>query len=179
MQNQQLAIRIGEDPSETREPPGGECREDPGAFSGVWPCSRSQPRISHTQGSGLLISWNWVEPGGGARLQPSPEGTPDFSPPAAGLTSLAGGRAEARRRLNEVCPTFETLASEWRPEVAHLISPGQPKLRGDIRSPESRRRRHECLRHVMAQVNFPNYPKSPADIRSSDPRGYRQPLMTQ
>jgi len=37
----------------------------------------------------------------------------------------------------------------------------------DIRSPESRRRRHECLRHVMAQVNFPDYPKSPADIRSS------------
>ena len=28
--------------------------------------------------------------------------------------------------------------------------------------------RHECLRHVMAQVNFPNYPKSPADLRSSE-----------
>jgi hypothetical protein len=36
------------------------------------------------------------------------------------------------------------------------------------RRDESRRRRHECPRHVMAQVNFPNYPKSPADIRSSD-----------
>jgi hypothetical protein len=36
------------------------------------------------------------------------------------------------------------------------------------RREESRRRRHECLRHVMAQVNFPNYPKCPADIRSSE-----------
>ena len=36
------------------------------------------------------------------------------------------------------------------------------------RREESRRRRHECLRHVMAQVNFPNYPKSPAGIRSSE-----------
>ena len=36
------------------------------------------------------------------------------------------------------------------------------------RREESRRRRHECPRHVMAQVNFPNYPKSPADIRSSE-----------
>jgi len=30
------------------------------------------------------------------------------------------------------------------------------------RREESRRRRHECLRHVLAQVNFPNYPKSPS-----------------
>jgi len=36
------------------------------------------------------------------------------------------------------------------------------------RRDESRRHRHECLRHVMAQVNFPNYPKSPADIRRSE-----------
>ena len=36
------------------------------------------------------------------RLHPSPKGTPDFSPPAAGFTSLVGDRlkpAEARRRL--------------------------------------------------------------------------------
>ena len=36
------------------------------------------------------------------------------------------------------------------------------------RRDESRRRRHECLRHVMAQVNFLNYPESSADIRSSE-----------
>jgi len=29
-------------------------------------------------------------------------------------------------------------------------------------------RSSECPRHVMAEVNFPNYPKSPAGIRSSE-----------
>jgi len=73
--------------------------------------------------SGLLISWNWVEPGGGARLQPAA----DFSPPSAGLTSLAGGRAEARGPL-------------W----------GRLKSAGDLRSPETHldplRERHPSCR---------------------------------
>ena len=65
------------------------------------PSSRAASTVPERreESSDLLRPWNWDEPGGGARLQPSPEGTPDFSPPAAGLTSLAGGRAEARRRL--------------------------------------------------------------------------------
>ena len=38
-------------------------------------------------------------------LQFSPEGTPDFSPNAAGFTSFAGGRTEARSRLRSA-PQF-------------------------------------------------------------------------
>jgi hypothetical protein len=120
--------------------------------------------------SGLLRSWNWVEPGGGARLQPAA----DFSPPAAGLTSLAGGRAEARRRLKSAPPSKRSSASGGTKWLT-LISPGQPRLRGDIRSSETHldplRERHPpsrsaekslgaadtCLRQVLARVNFPNY----------------------
>ena len=39
-------------------------------------------------------------------------------------------------------------------------------------SRQSRRRRHECLRHVMAQVNFPNCPKSPAATKKIDRRTF-------
>jgi hypothetical protein len=141
--------------------------------------------------SGLLISWNWVEPGGGARLQPAA----DFSPPSAGLTSLAGGRAEARGplwgRLKSAPPSKRSPASggpKWLPLFPranrncgrHQESrdSSRPSSRAASivpeRREESRRRRHECLRHVMAQVNSPNYPKSPADIRSSESAGRPQ-----
>jgi hypothetical protein len=37
--------------------------------------------------------------------------------------------------------------------------------------------RHECLRHVLAQVNFPNYPKSPADIRRSEAWDFQKAMQ--
>ena len=57
------------------------------------------------------------------------------------------------------CPTCGLAANSTTSGVLRLIS---TLFASGIR------RRHECPRHVMAQVNFPNYPKSPADIRSSE-----------
>ena len=65
-------------------------------------------------------------------LQPSPEGTPDFSPPAAGSTSRAGGRTEAggagnlARRFR--LPTGHPLTAAGASTVA--CSPGIPRLAG-------------------------------------------------
>ena len=102
---------------------------------------------------------------------------------------LAGGRAEARGplwgRLKSAPPSKRSPASggpKWLtlfPRASRNCGRHQesrdssrPSSRAastvPARREESRRRRHECLRHVMAQVNFPNYPKSPADIGSSE-----------
>jgi hypothetical protein len=110
--------------------------------------------------SGLLISWNSAEPGGGARLQPAA----DFSPPAAGLTSLAGGRAEARRRLKSAPPSKRSPASggpKWltlfpranRNCGRHQESRDSSRRSGTVDAAreegrdESRPSRQECLRH--------------------------------
>jgi hypothetical protein len=111
--------------------------------------------------SDLLRSWNWVEPGGGARLKSAPEGTPDFSPPAAGLTWFAGGRAEARRRLKSAPPSKRSLTlfpranrncgrhQEFRDSSRRSGTPTAAREEG---RDESRPGRQECLRHITSEV---------------------------
>jgi hypothetical protein len=129
------------------------------------------PRLREVRDSDLLRSWNWDEPGGGAKLQPSPEGTQDFSPPAAGLRSLAGGRAEGRRRLKSAPPSKRSPASggpKWltlfpranRNCGRHQESRDSSRpTRGEASSVPERRderpfrrapRRQECLRRIVA-----------------------------
>jgi hypothetical protein len=83
------------------------------------------------------------------------------------------GLIQCGRAGGTACPTCRTpdvvefgmSPFSWRRHSCLLgRDSSRPSSRGASTVPErreeSRRRRHECLRHVMAQVNFPNYPKS-------------------
>ena len=100
--------------------------------------------------------------------------------PPQGSTSLAGGRAEARRRLKSAPPSKRSPASggpKWltlfpRANRNCGATSGVSETHLDPlreRHPPSRSAEKSLRpRGHPADTSFPNYPKSPADIRSSD-----------